>query len=501
MTVEDLAAGRDVALEDVRRNTAFLQQAIENVARAGGGSVTVPPGDFVILTIELRSNVTLDLGPSSTIVAWPGIEDYPGQVEDATTKGPGRTSLIVATDCDRVSITGVGTIDGNGFAFWDEPFRTLAARGHTRESLGLPAYGEDDGPFWRPARPRVSPLVEIKNCTNVRVTDVHITNSPGWTLHLSSCDRVWIERIVIRNHLYGPNTDGVDINGCRDVVVHGCDISCGDDAIIVKAFEDAGSSEHITVTQCTLRTHCAALGIGAEVERPIRNVVFADCVVPKALRILQIELWTAGLVENVVVSNIAGDTMTDIPLERPVYIDVQHHKRADGRLGHVRNVTVTNLVAQTRGRMLLTAADGATIENVTLRDISLRLPEIEDPAVTVPSAKSSQMSNDNPETRSRRALLIADNVRKLEVVGLSVRWPGDDAGWSAAEAQHGSDFSAANGLNQDKRKIASISSDLPMHVAWLRRCEGVRLHAPFAEPHAGADRIVQIECSDVVVDE
>jgi hypothetical protein len=293
------------------------------------------------------------------------------------------------------------------------------------------------------------------------------------------------------------------------VHVHGCDITCGDDAIILKAFQEAGPCEQITVSHCTLSTHCAALGIGAEILHPIRDVVFTACCVPKALRMLQIEVWTAGLVENVSVSHVVGANVTDIPLERVVYIDVQHHRREDGALGHVRNVSVSDIQARTRGRMLLTAADGATIEDVTLRDVSLRLEEIEDPAVAVPESRSSQMSNDNPQTRAMRALLVADNVRRLRVDNLNVRWPDparrnppeDDPSCGAKlmveEGRYGADAYAGNGFDGDRRKREAVAKEVPMCLFGLRRCRDVWISAPFAEPFAGAPRLTQTDSVNV----
>lgn len=502
---------------EVLANTAAVQRAIDAAAAAGGGFVDVPNGTYSIVTIDLRSGVLLRLAPNAVLRAWGDVNDYPEPPDDDSVadahgrtknRDAGRTDLVRAYGCSRTGIVGTGTIDGNGFAFWDRPLRELAKEGHTKESLGLPPHWEDDSPFWRQHDRRVSPLVEFRGCSDVLVRHVTIASSPGWTLHLVACDRVRVERITIANHLYGPNTDGIDINGCRDVMIHGCDLTCGDDAIILKAFREARSCEHVTVTQCTIRTHCAALGIGAEVNWPIRDVVFADCSVPKALRILQIELWTAGLVENVTLSNVTGANMTDIPLERPVYVDVQHHGRDDGELGHVRGILVSGLSAVTRGRIVLTAADGATIEDVTLRDIDLFVPEVEDPEVSVPGSRSSQMSNDSPESRAKRALVVADNVHRLLVSGLRVRWP-DHAGRryeadsSAAAralrstAEHGLDYSRENGLGDDRRKLEAVRDDVPMGLFYLRRCEGVRIDAPFAGAYGGATRIETVETHDV----
>jgi len=466
--------------------------------------VESPTGSHYVTGLRLRTGVNLYLGPTTVLRAWPEITEITPKGRVGSKRKP---CLILTEDCERCGLSGPGVLDGNGYAFWDPPLRQL---GKDPEALGLGSWWEKDSPFWREKKERLSPLVEFCNCRDVRVQDITIRNSPGWTLHLTGCDRCWVERVIIDNPLYGPNTDGIDINGCRSVHIHGCDITCGDDAIILKAFEEAGPCEQITVSQCRLATHCAALGIGAEILHPIRDVVFTACVVPKALRILQIELWTPGLVENVSVSHIAGANVTDIPLERVVYIDVQHHRRKEGALGHVRSVTVSDIQARTRGRILLTAADGATIEDVTLRDLRLLVDEIEDPEISVPESRSSQMSNDSPETRAMRALVVADNVRRLFVDNLYVRWPdpqrrqpetndpAQSARQMAAEGQYGADQYADNGFDGDQRKRRAVHGDVTMALFGLRRCRGVRLSAPFAEPFAGAPRLMETDSADVI---
>jgi hypothetical protein len=492
--------------EDLPRAEAFTRETqtkIDRCSADGGGLVEIPAGIHYTTGLRLRTGVTLHLGPATVLKAWPAITETTPRARVGSRRKP---CLILTEDCEHCGLSGPGVLDGNGYAFWDPPLRQL---GKDPEELGLGSWWEQDSPFWREKAERLSPLVEFHNCRDVRVQDITIRNSPGWTLHLTGCERCWVERVIIDNPLYGPNTDGLDINGCRSVHVHGCDITCGDDAIILKAFEEAGPCEQITVSQCRLATHCAALGIGAEIHHPIRDVVFTACVVPKALRILQIELWTPGLVENVSVSHIVGANITDIPLERVAYIDVQHHRREDGTLGHVRNVTVSDIQARTRGRILLTAADGATIEDVTLRDLRLLVDELEDPEVSVPESRSSQMSNDNPETRAMRALLVADNVRRLVVDNLDVRWPdqqrrhpqSNDPARSAremsAEGQYGADQYAENGFDGDQRKRKAVYGNVPMALFGLRRCQGVRLSAPFAEPFAGAPRRLESDSLDV----
>ena len=481
-------------------NTGRIQTALDRLAETGGGSFTLPNGEYWIRTLFLPSNTVLELGPSTRLVAWPVVADYERYRRNGSELQHGYNdnvfggySLIIASEAENVGLSGTGIIDGNGFAFWDIPVREHLLRGGKSEELELAPNVEDDSPFWREKRERVSPLIEFDSCRNVRIRDVTILDSPGWTLHPFRCEGVDIDSIIIRNHLYGPNTDGIDLNGCRDVRISGCRVSCGDDAIIIKASADAGPSERISVSDCVLETHCAAFGIGAEVNFPIRDIMVTGVTVKRALRMIQIELWEPGLVENVVISGMTGATMTDIPLERPIYIDIQHHGRTDGKLGAVRNVQVHGFSAVTRGRCLFTAGDGATIEGLILNGIQLTLPEIEDPAVSVPSSRSNQMSNSNPETRAARSAFVFDNVRSASLRDIQIRWPDRDAADRASQLRGCYDWGE---LRHDRRKQESLYRDIPMHAFLFRSCKDVFLDAPRSGGF-GAERIAYLGDSNV----
>lgn len=324
----------------------------------------------------------------------------------------------------------------------------------------------------------MSPLIEFDSCRDVVIRDITITDSPGWTLHLLCCDRLIIGSLTIANQMYGPNTDGIDINGCRDVIVKGCLVACGDDAIIVKTTRKARSSERICVSDCVLETHCAAFGIGAEVVFPIRDVTVTGIAVKRALRMVQIEVWDPGLVENVVISNVTGATMTDIPLERPIYIDVQHHETKDGLPGAVRSVQIHGFSAVTRGRCLFTAADGSSIERLNLSGIQLTYPEIEDPEVSVKSSRSNQMSNDSRHTRAGRSAFVFDNVKHAHIRDIQIQWPEADAADRAGELRGAYDWGE---LSSDKRKLEALAQEPPMNVFLFRGSSQIVVDAPFVE--------------------
>jgi polygalacturonase len=452
-----------------RARAAVLQSRIDALSHAGGGVLAVPPGIWVTTRIELRSGVCLRLVQGCVLRAHTVIEDYPDQGVYSGSKDRQGLHLILARDCVHIAIEGPGVIDGQGPAFWDEPLeRQIAAGKDVRDLLARRPFQVAYPKWWIEKARRISPLIEIHACRDVRLDRLHITDSPGWTVHTTCCDRVTIRGVTVANDLYGPNTDGFDINGCRDVVITGCNLTCGDDAIILKSTDDARPCERVVVSDCTLASNCAALGLGAESSHAIRDVAITNCAVRQALRIIQIEMWDPGLIEQVSFSNIVGATMTEHPLERPIYIDIQHHRRTDGRLGVCRGIAIANCAFTTRGRIVLTAADGAAIEDVRLAGIQMRYPGIEDATRTVPASRSDQMSNDSPQSRAINAALVGDNVHRLLVDDLRCTW--------------------------------AAGPDAPAyHAAWFRRSHGV-LRAPFLTPSLpGHPAIVQDAASRMVV--
>lgn len=123
-------------------------------------------------------------------------------------------SLIFAKDVTDLKIVGEGVIDGVGQWWWDAFYRR---QGSTALHGGRPN------------------LIQLQNCSNIEIYQIEIQNSPFWTLHALYCQNMVIRNIRIRAPMYAPNVDGIDLDSCQNVLVEGCDISCGDDHIAIKA--------------------------------------------------------------------------------------------------------------------------------------------------------------------------------------------------------------------------------------------------------------------------
>jgi len=389
---------------------ARLQDAVDRVHESGGGVVSIGPGVYEMSTLYLRSNVELHLDRGARLQAYPDLDAYPRTPVAADNKDQSKYHLVAALDCHDIAISGEGVIDGQDEQFWDPVTR--------REDR---LYGI----FRFTPRGRPSPLVQLVRCRNVSLRDFSVTASPGWAVHVFDCDDVSVRGLTVRGHPYGPHTDGIGINGSRDVRVSDCDVDTGDDAIIIKSTDPGLLCRNVSVTNCTVASNCAGIGLGADVYGTISDVVFRDCVVKKSLRMIQVEMWFPGRVERANFSGISGCTLPDdeVENERPIYIDIQEQLREGGELGEISDMVFRDILCESRGRILVTAQDGSRIDGVTLENVTVNVPEIEDPAETVPRATSMQLSNHSPQTRAARAAVVADNVDGLNLRDVEYRWP------------------------------------------------------------------------------
>ena len=217
--------------------TAAFRKASATVAAARGGTILVPAGVFVTGGFNLSSGTTLNIAPGGSItgkrssdpVSFPAVAPLPsfGTGRDGE---PARYHPVVwCIDAQNVRITGGGTIDGSGDFWWHRSANTLE-------------------------RPH---LLELHNCTGVEVDHVVLKDSPFWTLHPVYSARVHIHDITITAPLDSPNTDGIDPDSSRDVLIENNVIGCGDDHIAIKSgFNAAYVRVHAPVSGFSIDRFC-----------------------------------------------------------------------------------------------------------------------------------------------------------------------------------------------------------------------------------------------------
>lgn len=232
--------------DGVTKDTKAIQAAIDDCASAGGGTVRLSGGTFVSAPIVLKSNITLDIAKGATLFGSPDHADYPAKTEF---RAPGTQSLVSATNAENITITGGGTIDGNGESWWK--------RAWARHGSGIVGEGQ--------FRPR---LVVLDHCKHVRLTDVTVQNSPSWQIVPYYTDDMVIRNVRVLAPEHSPNTDAIDPFSSSNIIIDHVYADVGDDNVAIKSgiINSPGPdspSRNITITDCDFM-HGHGLSIGSE---------------------------------------------------------------------------------------------------------------------------------------------------------------------------------------------------------------------------------------------
>ncbi|NRB47185.1 MAG: right-handed parallel beta-helix repeat-containing protein [Saprospiraceae bacterium] len=457
-------------------NTAALQNAIDQAYADGGGIVLVPPGVYKTGTLFLKNNITLEVMAGATLLGSAHIEDYQ-EMSWGHNKDRQPYHLIMGLNAKNIEIRGGGTIDGNGPAFWKD-------------------YDPSKDPQWIMAKERkVSPMLEIQNCEDVRIKDVELKTGGGWTVHLYDSKQIQIQGIRLINNLFAPNGDGIDITGCEDVTISDCIIKTCDDAVCLKTTFDSKECKKITVANNVIECSCVALKVGNESFRDISQVTFTNNVIYNSSRALGIYAESAGKVEDIVFSNTIYDSKSPFIYNRPIHISLMKRTGPSGATGNathkpevvlqddggrepvLRNIMINNFIGKTEGRILITAEPGRMIENLSLRDIQLDYPWIEDPEPNIERAKSSQFSPMNPNAKKAKAAMVVENVKNLVVENFHVNWPTTDEvpeDWRFPKR-------IANGTLDAFYPDYTKARQTELSAIWARNIQGGYIRAPLLQ--------------------
>jgi len=273
-SVRDFGAAGDGRTKD----TAAIQSAIDACAKAGGGTVYLPAGQYLTGAIQLRSHIIFEVGPGAVILGSEDPADYP--LRDNAWGGDRKTisSLIYAADVEDVTITGRGTINGQGQVWWKRQW--LAA---PKAGMPAPSTPADFAEIKKLANGRPQ-LIGIVRGKHLVIEKVHLINSASWTIHPLFCEFVRVDGITIENPVPSPNTDGINPESCRNVQIMNSRIDVGDDCVTLKSgSNEAGRKmgrpdENITITNCVMLKGHGGVTIGSEMSGGVRNVVVSNCV-------------------------------------------------------------------------------------------------------------------------------------------------------------------------------------------------------------------------------
>ena len=240
-------------------DTLRIQPIIDSTAATGGGTVSIPRGEWVTGRITLRSNITIDI-PEDAILYFSGdMKDYQPDVmtryegTDVSSLG----AMIYAYGDENISITGKGVLIA-------PPYDSEVGRITGRNGIYPPTFF---GPV---------------NCTNITVDGPTFIGSVFWNIAPTYCKGITIRNVTVRSYGRG-RTDGVDIDSSTDAVIENCTFDCGDDCIALKAGRGEDGlrrgmpTENVTISKCTFLRGVGGIAIGSETAGMIRNVRAYDC--------------------------------------------------------------------------------------------------------------------------------------------------------------------------------------------------------------------------------
>ena len=345
--VQEALEGHSQQSPQTEKIQALIDRCVEN----GGGCLYFAAGTYLTGMLKLGSRVQLHLESGARLLGCRDEAAYPILRKKPFNEKPGVIrALLYAANAEDICISGQGTVDGS----FDEALDLSTAK-----TLKF--------------RPE---LIYFENCQKISIRDVNLRDSGFWCLHLMHCQTVRLEGLTIRTNPKRINTDGIDPDGCRDMIIANCDIETGDDCIVIKSTEGQ-VCENILIQNCILRTHHGALKIGTEALGPIRNINVSNCLIPavderrRSGTGIALFMKDGSAYENISFQNIVMQGMHHLA----VLVDNRPRYHKTDKAGSIRNLRFSGLQISGGGRMLFEGREESPIRGLSLSDISWSLDQ------------------------------------------------------------------------------------------------------------------------------
>lgn len=289
-------------------STAFIQKAIDDCAKKGGGIVAFKPGIYQSGSIFIKSNVQLRIDKGVLLLGSQNFADYPEidtRIAGIEMKWP--AALINVNNVKNAALTGEGTINARGKFCWDKYW----AMRREYEPKGLRWIVDYDAKRVR--------TVLVQRSSNVTLKNLTVKNAGFWTFQILYSDHVTCDGLVVRNNEdgKGPSTDGVDVDSSTWVLIENCDIDCNDDDFCLKSGRDADGlrvnkpTEYVVIRNCIARRGGGLLTLGSETSGGIRHVLATNLEGKGTGNGFHIKSATTrgGVVEDIYFQNIKMDSV------------------------------------------------------------------------------------------------------------------------------------------------------------------------------------------------
>ena len=446
-------------------NTTSIQKAIDHISAEGGGKLIFKVGRYLTGGIELKDNVTIELGEGAILVGSTNPYDYPQQ--------KGFYGLVMAKGAKNIAIVGKGVIDGQG--------RELANNYLAQVANGII---EDKLQLGRPAdRPH---LFYLRECENVTVQGINIRSSACWTCTYDQCKNVLVDGISLESRAFW-NNDGVDIVDCENFTIQNSFINASDDGICLKSHDPKSKCKNIVVKNNVVTSSASAIKFGTYGRGGFVDVQILDNTVYDTFRsAIAIEAVDGGMAENVVV-----DGLKSLNTANAIFIIVG--ERID-KGSYVNNITIRNVYAEVcaakpdrnydyEGPTLedeprnvlpcsIVGLPGNNVRNVTLENVEIKFPGGGNPEYAHVTTKELDNVPEMP-----KAYPEFSQFKELPAWGFYIRHAENvvmkNVSLSAAEKDYRPAIVLDDVHNSDFKGVKAAAPKLKGKV-YTTRCSGIR---------------------------
>ena len=337
----------------VTHETPAINAAIAKCNSEGGGTVHFPAGKYLAASIHLKSNVRLLLDEKAVITGAQGGFDEPEPNEFKQYQDFGHShfhnSLMWGENLENFAIEG-GTINGGSIGHGDSK----------------PGGGDK--------------LIAIRVGKNLLFKGITHLKGGHFVYLLNDCENVTIANVVIKE-----SRDAVDLMGCRNVAVYGCNFTgCGDDTLGIKSDYALGRkilTENIYAWDCYFESGCNGLQFGSETAGDFRNVNIWNIRIGKSMKAgIGITCNDGGSIDGVRYKDI-----TIKGAANPIYMLITDRLRSgdpNKKVGTIRNVTISNVTVTDcapgrQGPVYPSSISGrpeSKLENIVLENVKITYP-------------------------------------------------------------------------------------------------------------------------------
>lgn len=239
------------ASADGRLCTGHIQKAIDDCFLHGGGEVLIPPGEYLVGGLRLRSNVTLHLLENAILLGSLDPEDYCDFLKDpiepisreeqesyTPTAVKGVSLWTDAKPCSRWNNAIIRAYRAENIAIIGEKGSQINGR-NCFDALGEESYR---GPH----------AINMWFCRNITLRGYTIRDSANWAHAIQNS-----QNITARNLTVLGGHDGFDVRTCDNISIENCRFLTGDDCIA--GFDNIG----VTVRNCYFESACSWFRFGA----------------------------------------------------------------------------------------------------------------------------------------------------------------------------------------------------------------------------------------------